>query len=94
MMKTREYSSTEKELFSFLTERFNGVADVELTEDYTLYVGLSGSCADCPMRELSCAEEMTSAVKEAFPQIVRVVTRAHVREDLLEFARQILKSGH
>lgn len=92
-MERREHTPFEKELLVFLAERFDGVADVEITDDHTLYVGLSGSCADCPIREISCTEDMTSAIKEAYPQITRVVTRAHVSEDLLDFARKILKSG-
>ena len=93
-MAKRDRAPFEAELLSYLMERFDGVADVEFTEDHTLYVGLSGSCADCPMREISCAEDMTSAVKDAFPQVSRVATRAHVSEDLLDFAKRILKSGH
>lgn len=93
-MVRREHTPFEKELLSFLTERFDGVADVEFKEDHTLYVGLSGSCADCPIREISCAEEMTAAIKEVYPQITRVITRAHVSEDVLDFARKILKSNH
>ncbi len=95
-MARKEYSPLEQELFTFLSKRFDGVADVELTElteENTLYIGLSGSCADCPMRELSCSEDMTSAVREAFPQIDCVSTRPHVNEDLLDFARNILQSS-
>lgn len=93
-MAKREYSSREQELFQFLSSRFDGVADVELTDDGTLHVGLSGSCADCPMRELSCSEDMTAAVREAFPEINKVSTEPHVNENLLDFARQILRNRH
>ena len=93
-MAGREHTPFEKELLTFLLERFDGVADVEFTKDRTLYIGLSGSCADCPIREISCTEDMTAAIKAVYPQISRVVTRAHVSEDLLDFARKILKSGH
>ena len=93
-MARRTYSSIEQELFDFLAERFEGVADVEVTEEQALYVGLSGSCADCPMREISCNEDMTVAVKEAYPQITKVNTRPHINEDLLDFAKKILRSSH
>lgn len=93
-MATREYSPQEQELFQFLSSRSDGVAEIELTDDGTLYVGLSGSCADCPMLELSCSKDMTTAVRESFPEINKVSVGPHVNEDLLNFARQILRNSH
>ena len=93
-MTRRTYSAIERGLLDFLTERFDGVADVEVTEEHTLYVGLSGSCADCPMRELSCTEDIAAAVKEAYPQIKSVSVRPHINEDLLDLAKKILRSSH
>ena len=93
-MARRLYTPLEQELLNFLTARFDGVADVDIAEEHVLYVDLSGSCADCPMREISCNEDMTSAVREVYPQITKVITRPHINEDLMDLAKKILRSGH
>lgn len=89
-MAERTYSELEKRLLAFLQERFDGVVAVELQEDGTLYAELSGDCASCPVREISCNEEMNEAVLEGFPQVTRVSARPYVSEETLDFAKKLL----
>ena len=86
----KEYSELEQQVLAFLQERFDGVVAVDLQEDGTLYAELSGDCATCPVRELSCNEEMNAAVLEEFPQIERVSARPYVNEETLDFAKKLL----
>jgi len=86
----KEYSELEKQLLAFLQEKFDGVVAVDLQEDGTLYAELRGDCASCPVREISCNEEMNAAVLEQFPQITRVSARPYVNEETLDFARKLL----
>lgn len=89
-MEDRKYTETEQKVLDFLCQRFDGVVAVELGEDGVLCVELSGSCADCPMKELSCDAEMKAAVEDEFPEIVAVSTRPYVSRETLDFARKLL----
>ena len=86
----KEYSELEQQVLTLLQEQFDGVVAVDLKEDGTLYVELSGDCATCPVREISCNEEMNEAVLEKFPQISRVSARPYVNEASLDFAKKLL----
>ena len=89
-MAERKYTELEEQLLVFLQERFDGVVAVDLREDGTLYAELSGDCATCPVRELSCGEEMSAAVLGEFPQVTEVVARPYVSEETMNLARKLL----
>jgi len=89
-MADRKYTELEEQLLAFLQARFDGVVAVELREDGTLYAELSGDCATCPVRELSCGEEMSAVVLSEFPQVTEVVARPYVSEETMDFARKLL----
>lgn len=73
-----------------LSEHFGG-SQLTKIEEGVAYVKLTGACASCP----SAQETLESVVKDfvmgAVPELKDVVLDTSVSEELLDFARQILR---
>ncbi len=67
--------------------------DVELLsyEDGIVRVRLLGACAGCPSAALTNEEVIAAELKAALPEIKEVVLVQQTSEELLEFARKILR---
>ena len=87
-----ERQELEAQILSYLQPRFDGVTAVELSEDGTLAVILSGTCKSCPLCGMTMQQDMQDMVTAAFPAVSRVEFPDDASEDLLRFARQLL--GH
>lgn len=67
--------------------------DVELLsyEDGVVRVRLLGACAGCPSATLTNEEVISAELKAAIPEIKEVVLVQQTSEELLDFARKILR---
>ena len=67
--------------------------DVELIsyKDGVVSVRLLGACAGCPSASLTNEEVIAAELKTALPEIKDVVLVQQTSEELLDFARKILR---
>ncbi len=66
---------------------------VELTADGVLKVRLKGACAGCPGAQMTLADVVTAALREAAPAVREVVPVFEADEDLVRQALAILRKG-
>lgn len=67
--------------------------NVRLTDcqEGIVYVELLGSCAGCPSADLSTRQFMEDTLKAAMPEISKVELSNSVDQDMLDFARKLLR---
>ncbi len=63
-------------------------------EDGVLHVRLVGHCNNCPSAELTLENTVSTALKEAFPELDRIALVSGVSDDLISDMRTILKRRH
>ena len=73
----------------YLREHFGEVELISF-EEGVLRLRLLGECSQCPSAQITAEEVIGKELKAAFPEIADVVLVQQVREELLDFARQIL----
>jgi len=54
-------------------------------------IRLTGACSSCPSAQQTIEEVVKSVLTEALPEVKDVVLDTSVSEELLDFARKILK---
>ena len=74
-----------------LAEHFGGAQVTEVTGEGVVYVKMTGACGSCPAAE----EELSGFIKELLtaecPEITDVRLDRGVSEDVMDFARGLLK---
>ncbi len=73
-----------------LSEHFGG-SQLTKIEEGIAYVKLTGACASCPSAQETLETIVKDFVMGAVPELKDVVLDTSVSEELLDFARQILK---
>ena len=68
-----------------------GDIQIEKLEDNMLHVRMHGQCSGCPSAELTLEELVSTELKEAFPEMKKVVLVTGVSDDLIAQARQIIR---
>ena len=68
-----------------------GDIQIEKLEDNMLHVRMHGQCSGCPSAELTLEELVSTELKEAFPELKKVVLVTGVSDDLIAQARQIIR---
>lgn len=68
--------------------------DVEVLsfEDGVLKLRMLGPCANCPSAALENEQIFEEEIKQAVPQVARVVLVTGVSDDLLDMARDLLQN--
>ena len=56
-----------------------------------LHVRMHGQCSGCPSAELTLEELVSTELKEAFPELKKVVLVTGVSDDLIAQAPQIIR---
>lgn len=74
-----------------LAEHFGGAEVTEITDDGVVYIKMTGACGTCPAAE----EELSGSIKDTLiaecPEVTDVRMDRRVSEDLIDFAKQLLK---
>lgn len=73
-----------------LAEHFGG-SQLTALEDGVAYVRLTGACASCPSAQETLEEVVKEFVMGGVPEVKDVRLDASVSEELLDFARQLLR---
>lgn len=60
-----------------------GDIQIEKLEDNMLHVRMHGQCSGCPSAELTLEELVSTELKEAFPELKKVVLVTGVSDDLI-----------
>ena len=68
-----------------------GDIQIEKLEDGVLHVRMHGQCSGCPSAELTLEELVSTELKDAFPELKQVALVTGVSEDLIEYARRIMR---
>ncbi len=63
-------------------------------EDDVLHVRLTGHCMNCPSAELTLENTVSTALKEAFPELKQVVLVTGVSDGLIADMKNILQARH
>jgi Fe-S cluster biogenesis protein NfuA len=61
-------------------------------EDGVLKVRMQGSCSNCPSAVFDVEQLVAAEVQAAIPEVERVVLAVGVSDELLEMARNLMKS--
>lgn len=69
----------------------NGNVEIYSFENDVLRVKLTGQCSGCPSAHSTNEELIATPIKEIFPEIKDVLLVEGVSDDLLNFARRLLK---
>lgn len=59
-------------------------------EDGIVEVKLLGECSGCPSAKFTIEDVVETTLKEAVPEIKKVVLKNEINEELLDMAREIL----
>ena len=68
-----------------------GDIQIEKLEDGVLHVRMHGQCSGCPSAELTLENLVETELKEAFPELKKVALVTGVSEDLIAYARRIMR---
>lgn len=74
-----------------LAEHFGGAQITELTDDGILYIKMTGACGTCPAAKEELEGSIKDTVIQACPEISDVRLDDTVSQDMLDFAKQLLK---
>ena len=74
-----------------LAEHFGGAQITELTDDGILYIKMTGACGTCPAAKEELEGSIKDTVIQACPEIADVRLDDTVSQDMLDFAKQLLK---
>ena len=74
-----------------LAEHFGGAKITELTDDGILYIKMTGACGTCPAAKEELEGSIKDTVIQACPEIADVRLDDTVSQDMLDFAKQLLK---
>lgn len=74
-----------------LAEHFGGAQITELTDDGILYIKMTGACGTCPAAKEELESSIKDTVIQACPEISDVRLDDTVSQDMLDFAKQLLK---
>ncbi|MBQ9180096.1 MAG: NifU family protein [Firmicutes bacterium] len=90
-LKDKVESVLKEKVEPALAEHFGGAQITELTDDGILYIKMTGACGTC----LAAKEELEGSIKDtviqACPEIVDVRLDDTVSQDMLDFAKQLLR---
>jgi len=67
--------------------------DIQLlkVDNGTVEVKLLGACSNCPSAKLTLVELVESTLKEHFPEIKNVISISETSEELIDFAKKLLR---
>ena len=68
-----------------------GDIQIEKLEDGVLHVRMHGQCSGCPSAELTLENLVETELREAFPELKKVALVTGVSEDLIAYARRIMR---
>ena len=74
-----------------LAEHFGGAEITELTDDGILYIKMTGACGTCPAAKEELEGSIKDTVIQACPEIADVRLDDTVSQDMLDFAKQLLR---
>ena len=74
-----------------LAEHFGGAQITELTDDGILYIKMTGACGTCPAAKEELEGSIKDTVIQACPEIADVRLDDTVSQDMLDFAKQLLR---
>lgn len=74
-----------------LLREHDGDVAVQSFEEGVLKVSLTGRCSHCPSSNFTMEQLIEKELLEALPQVKRVVPVACVSDELLDFARALLR---
>lgn len=90
MTKERVEAVIEEKIAPLLATHGGGITLVSI-EDGVVKVKLTGACSTCPSAQETNENLIEGSLMEVFPELKRVELDLSVSEDLLAFARKILK---
>ena len=70
-----------------------GKAVLQKIENQVVFIELQGACAGCPAADMETKQWIEESMKREIPEIEKVEIVHSVSEELLDFARKILKTG-
>ena len=76
-----------------LLKSHGGGAEVIGCKDGIVRIALSGACAGCPSADLGTKDFIEETLKKEIPDIRSVELVQTVPDDMLEFARRLLRHG-
>lgn len=78
------------EINPLLREHFGSAQLVEIT-DNTVYIKMLGACGGCPSSQDTIENIIEAKIKEKMPEITAVKLYQGVSDELISFAKEILK---
>lgn len=73
-----------------LAEHFGGVELVEV-KDKVVYVKMLGACGGCPSSQITLENIIETSIKAEIPEIERVSIYQGVSDEMINFAKEIIK---
>ncbi len=90
-LKDKVESVLKEKVEPALAEHFGGAQITELTDDGILYIKMTGACGTCPAAKEELEGSIKDAVIQACPEIADVRLDDTVSQDMLDFAKQLLR---
>ncbi len=73
--------------------RHNGDIEILSVEDGIVKVRLHGACSGCPGAKLTMEDLVETTIMEELPEMKGIVLCDGISEEMLDFAKKILKKG-
>lgn len=80
-----------KEIRPILAAHGGGIELVEVANEETIKIRLTGACSTCPGQQHTVQQLLEEKIKESYPQIKCVSLQSNVNEELINQALEIIR---